>query len=181
MSAHPLPAFENMTLRDAYWAAKQVMSFRNEDIRAIVGTGGITNPEAEKYLTDVLIKRRDIIGKYWFVRMNPLDKFQAYMEDGKVLLKFTDLGVEGHLFDPEPSGYEYSVSRAGEKIQEWKATDKQTAIFKNEASIADKPGETTVIHFKIMTLRPGVTYSPVHVFVALESGGPRIVGIQREG
>ena len=62
VSVHPIPAFENMTLRDAFWGAKQVMSFSDEDIIAIVKSGQLSNKNAEEYLTQTLIERRDMIG-----------------------------------------------------------------------------------------------------------------------
>ncbi|MDZ7682724.1 MAG: hypothetical protein U5J63_13675 [Fodinibius sp.] len=110
VSAHPLPAYENMTLRDAFWGAKQVMSFSDEDIQAIVETGQLSNPEAEKYLTEVLIKRRDKIGRYWFSRINPIDKFKVKKSKGNIVLLFNDLGVTGKLCKPEETHYDYTAS-----------------------------------------------------------------------
>jgi len=98
VSAHPMPAFENMTLRDAYWGAKQVMSFRDNDIRAIVQTGELSNSEAEEYLIQTLIERRDKIGRYWFSKINPLDKFEAHKNDNSITLYFSDLGVDYPLY-----------------------------------------------------------------------------------
>ena len=46
---------------DAFWAARRVAAFTDELIRAAVHTGQFSDPTAEKYLGDVLIKRRDKI------------------------------------------------------------------------------------------------------------------------
>jgi hypothetical protein len=85
---YPNPAFLEMTPQDAYWGAKRVMSFSNEDIRAIVEEGQFSNPEATEYITKVLITRRDLIGKAWFSRVAPLDDFT--IAGGR--LHYTDLG-----------------------------------------------------------------------------------------
>jgi hypothetical protein len=85
---YPNPAFVEMTPQDAYWGAKHVMSFSNEDIRTIVEQGQFANPAVADYITMVLIARRDLIGKAWFSRVAPLEDFAV--ADGK--LRFTDLG-----------------------------------------------------------------------------------------
>jgi hypothetical protein len=85
---YPNPAFLEMTPQDAYWGAKRVMSFSNEDIRAIVEQGQFSNPEVTDYITKVLIARRDLIGKAWFSQVAPLEDF--VVADGR--LSFTDLG-----------------------------------------------------------------------------------------
>jgi hypothetical protein len=77
-----------MTPQDAYWGAKRVMSFSNEDIRAIVEEGRFSNPAVTDYITNVLIARRDLIGKAWFSRVAPLEDFAVV--EGE--LHYTDLG-----------------------------------------------------------------------------------------
>ena len=41
-------------------------------IRAVVKTGSYSDPSAEKLLADVLIKRRDKIGRVYLTKVNPL-------------------------------------------------------------------------------------------------------------
>ena len=48
---------------DNFWAARRVMAFTDDMIRALVETGQYSDPAAEKLLADVLIKRRDKIGR----------------------------------------------------------------------------------------------------------------------
>jgi hypothetical protein len=184
VSAHPLPAYENMTLRDAFWGAKQVMSFSDEDIRTIVETGQLSNPEAEKYLTQILIKRRDKIGRYWFSRINPIGKFKVKKSSGDIVLSFSDLGIEGTLFQPSETHYDYSVSVVnGEQILEDQST-KNPRISVANSAIPDSHNneKPTVLKFEIITRRtaPDVSEKSTRVYVALEKSGPRIVGIQRE-
>jgi hypothetical protein len=85
---YPNPAFLEMLPEDGYWGAKRVMSFTNEDIRALVEEGRFSNPAVADYVTKTLIARRDLVGKAWFSQVAPLEDF--VVEDGK--LRFTDLG-----------------------------------------------------------------------------------------
>lgn len=184
VSVHPLPAFENMTLRDAFWGAKLVMSFSDEDIRTIVETGEFTNSGAEEYVADVLIKRRDKIGRYWFSRINPIDKFAARAVGENIRLAFEDLGVKGNLFRQSKSYYNYKVSLVdGETITE----DGQTGIpeitvNRDLVASSDKSGNTTVIRYDIETNRESSNITPktTTVFVVVEGSDLRIAGIQRE-
>jgi hypothetical protein len=73
---YPNPAFLNMTDQDAYWAAKIVMAFTEKEIRAIVRTGQLSDSEAEDYLVETLVKRRDKIGRAWLTRLNSFDQFE---------------------------------------------------------------------------------------------------------
>ena len=87
------PAFTNATDEDSYWAAKIVMSFTGEEIRAIVQTGQLSDPEAEEYLVNTLMERRDKIGRYWLTRKSSFDNFS--FEDGA--LQFRHLASEFDL------------------------------------------------------------------------------------
>ncbi len=74
-SEYPNPAFQRSTPEDTYWGAKIAMKFTDEEIGAIVGTGQFGDSEAEAYLIQRLIERRDKIGEYWFRQVNTADNF----------------------------------------------------------------------------------------------------------
>ena len=57
----PLVAFEEMTDRDAFWAAQSVARFTPEQIRAAVETGEFTDAADADYLTKEIIRRQRII------------------------------------------------------------------------------------------------------------------------
>ncbi len=88
---YPIPAFENMTDRDAYWAAKILMSFRDEHIQALIEAGQYGDPEAETLLFRLMTARRDKIGRYWFGKVNPLDKFVFEQTERGIVIDFEDL------------------------------------------------------------------------------------------
>ena len=65
-------AYIEMRADDAFWAARRVMAFTDDLIRAIVKTGQLTDAAAEQHLADVLIKRRDAIGRAYLTTVNPV-------------------------------------------------------------------------------------------------------------
>lgn len=176
VSAHPMPPFENMTLRDAYWGAKQVMSFRDDDIRAIVETGELSNSDAEEYLIKTLIERRDKIGRYWFSKINPLDKFDVRKSSDKLILTFSDLGVDNSLYSPSETEYRYSVSSDGGSLAENLTTGQ------SEISIELSDMTNGVLEYEIFTVRKNSDAAEkyVTVYVANDNRGVRVAGIKRE-
>lgn len=104
---YPNVAFLNRLPEDEFWAAKQVMAFKDEDIAAIVSTGQFSDPKAAAYIEECLRKRRDKIGNAYFAKVLPFDRFRVI--DGKLkwddLARDSDLGgigdvrVQWHRFD----------------------------------------------------------------------------------
>jgi hypothetical protein len=68
----PTTAYLELRDDDAFWAARRVAAFTDEMIRAAVHTGQYSDPAAEKYLGDVLIKRRDKITSTYLTAVNPI-------------------------------------------------------------------------------------------------------------
>ena len=84
---YPNPAFLNMEDDDAFWAAKQVMAFTEDEIQAVVRTGEYTDPAATEWVVRCLMERRKKIGRAFFQRVLPLDRFTV--RDGQ--LAYEDL------------------------------------------------------------------------------------------
>jgi len=85
----PITAFLSRLPDDDYWAAKQLMAFTDDDIRAVVETGELRDPRVVDYLTATLVERRNKIGRIFFATVLPLDNFRV--ENGELL--FDDLAV----------------------------------------------------------------------------------------
>ena len=100
---YPNPAFNNRLPDDEIWAAEQVMRFTDDDIRAIVKTGLYTDARAEMYVGDVLIRRRDAIGRAYLPRPGTLTGTR--IEKGNIV--FTDLAVL-HGYVQERPRYTYT-------------------------------------------------------------------------
>jgi hypothetical protein len=112
----PNPAFVNLTNRDGFWAARIVTSFTDEQIRAAVEAGQYSDPVAAEYLIEVLIQRRDIIGRYWFDRMNPVDRLAIVESTSGSDLRFVDLAIESGYKDASEARYQYEFKRDGEAV-----------------------------------------------------------------
>jgi hypothetical protein len=68
----PVRAYLEMRDDDAFWAARRVMAFSDEAIRAAVATAQFSDPRAARLLETVLMKRRDRIGRTYLPRLNPI-------------------------------------------------------------------------------------------------------------
>lgn len=113
----PNPAFVNLTNRDGFWAAAIVTSFSDEQIRAAVETGQYTNPAAAEYLVGVLVQRRDIVGRYWFDKMNPAADFAVEGTANGEQLTWRDLSVERGYTDPSQVVYAYEFKADGKTLE----------------------------------------------------------------
>jgi len=197
---YPNPAFEKMTERDAYWGAKLVMSFSDEDLRAIVETARISNPEAEAHLLDVLQRRRDKIGRYWFDKVNPLDRFSVVApspvaETGASSppepprLQFDDLAVEGGLARAEARTYTAQMHLDDSPLGPARTTPSpQLPLTVADAPLSrvlDRRGRTApherVVRVDLRTRHDGTLSDPTRVYVHVpDAGSPRVVGLERE-
>src|SRR5262245_47332519 len=68
----PTAAYMELRDDDAFWAARRIAAFTDDMIRALVHVGEFSNPEAEKYLGDVLIQRREKIKSIYLTAVNPI-------------------------------------------------------------------------------------------------------------
>ena len=68
----PTTAYKEARDDDAFWAARRIAAFSDDLIRAAVRAGQYSDPKAEKYLGDVLIKRRDKILSLYLTAVNPI-------------------------------------------------------------------------------------------------------------
>jgi hypothetical protein len=68
----PTTAYMEAREDDAFWAARRIAAFSDDLIRAAVRAGQFSDPKAEKYLGDVLIKRRDKILSLYLTAVNPI-------------------------------------------------------------------------------------------------------------
>jgi hypothetical protein len=135
---YPNPAFRNLTDRDGYWGAKIVMAFTDEIVGRIVDEARYSDPAAAQLMKRLLIIRRNAIGRHWFDRVNPLDRFRLLDESGQTApapsrsvtagqLEFEDLAVTGQLSPATGSLYRYRIRQRQEdgaaRRSDWRETD----------------------------------------------------------
>ena len=168
---YPVPAFENLTARDAFWGAHIVTSFSDAQIAAAVSAADFSSPQAEKVLSRFLRERRDRIGRFWFSRLNPLDHFRV--DDSA--LRFVDLAAEhGYTWGPA-ARYEYTVTNPSGSILA-KGSSKKP-------SIALDPiwGRFGYVVVSVLPLRLERRAEPVLVYVQSErhSQDWKVIGLRR--
>jgi hypothetical protein len=68
----PTTAYLELRADDAFWAAQRVGAFSDDMIRAIMHTGELSDPDAERLLGDIMIKRRNTILRTYLPAINPI-------------------------------------------------------------------------------------------------------------
>ncbi|HUG82186.1 MAG TPA: hypothetical protein VML01_11015 [Bryobacterales bacterium] len=165
---YPNPAFRNRLPDDEFWAAKKVMAFTDEQLRAVVKLAEYSDARAEKWITDYLVKRRDRIGEVYFAKVLPLDDFKV--EGGE--LKFVDLGVK------------HGLAGARDLKVEWSSFDNTSqthAVIEGASSVRlpdvvrDGPAGA-YFAAKIAADDPKKT---ITVYLRKQNDGHQVVGIDR--
>jgi hypothetical protein len=176
----PVAALRHARADDTFWAALRVMAFTDEHIRAAVKTGQFTDPAAEALLAEVLIKRRDVIGRTYFARINPLVRFGL---DQSGVLTFENPAVRAEFATPPVKGYQAT----------WFRFDNASHVATPIGSVTTGPGERlqappdlpradgTFIKVSVSAVEPphAPWASPVDVYFRRASGEWQLVGIER--
>ncbi len=130
---YPNPAFKQMDAADAFWAARIMSRFTDEMIRAVVEERQLTNPNATRFLADVIIKRRNKSVRWGITTTNPLDRFQ--IRDGQPPeLMFDNAAVRLRLIQEMPeyeirwAPFDNSTGTAGASGATLKARESHVAI-----------------------------------------------------
>jgi hypothetical protein len=166
---YPNPAFLSRLPDDGFWAAKQVMAFSDDDIRAIVETACFRDQISADYMVATLSERRDKIGRTFFSKLLPLDHFRVVNRE----LIFDDLALQ----------YGFHAQRRY-RLQ-WAAFNNDTresSPFPGADSTRLPPqiaGASAGSYFSAVIDSPGDPLKPVIVYLRKESNSYRIVGIDR--
>lgn len=109
---YPNPAFLNRLPDDEFWAAKQIMAIRDDEIRAIVASARYSDPQAADWISRILIERRDKIGRAFFKKVLPLDRFR--IDDGK--LQYEDLSARAGFTPPAAYSIHWSAHSTSQPV-----------------------------------------------------------------
>ncbi|MGH9785046.1 MAG: hypothetical protein ACRD88_12775 [Terriglobia bacterium] len=165
---YPIPSFENRLPDDEFWAARQVMAFTDEEIRAIVRTGQYSEPEAEEWLVERLIARRDKIGRAFLAKVLPLDRFAV--ENGRLV--FDDLGVRHRLVPSR--NYSVQWSRFDNDAETKTPLDGETAFTLPRQIESAAAGEYFAAEIRADDPKKVVT-----VYLRKQPGQVEVVGMDR--
>jgi hypothetical protein len=94
----PNAAYQRADADDTFWAARKVLAITDEMIAAAVRSGNYSDPSAEQYLIETLIKRRDAIGRAYLPKINPVVDPQL---EAQGTLSFQNAALEA---DIHPAG-----------------------------------------------------------------------------
>jgi hypothetical protein len=165
----PMP-FRNRLLDDEFWAAKILMSLTDEDIRTVVKTGRYSDPEAEEWIANTLIERRDRVGRYYFSRLLPLDEFRV--ENGE--LTFTNLNVKYAFGDAE----EYRIFWS--TFDNFRQTSQQIPGALGPSVPEELKSAKADDYFVADILDPDAdNLLRTQVFLRNGTNGPEVVGVER--
>ncbi len=162
-------ALANHLPDDDYWAAKQILAFTDEDLRVVVKAAQYTDPQAEEWVANCLIERRDKVVRYFLDRVLPLENFR--IEDG--VLRFDDLAVQRGLRGSQNYSVQWSEFRNLQKDH----LDLERANSFQVPERAVAAGAGSYYAARISSDAPGKTLT---VYLRKGEAGFKVVGIDRD-
>jgi hypothetical protein len=165
---------------DDFWAARRVMAFSDDLIRAIVKTGQYSDPKAEDLLSQVLIKRRNKIGQAYLAQINPLVSFSLTPSD---VLTFENAAVKAGVAKG-PSSYVavWSVLNnndgSARSLGETKSSSEQLTA---PSGLPSNAGSFVQAEVRAVGGPNPSWEKPVRVFFRRLDRGWKLVGVERMG
>jgi hypothetical protein len=174
----PTTAYMELRDDDAFWAARRVAAFTDDLIRAAVHTGQYSDPMAEKYLADVLIKRRNAIARTYLPAVNPI---AAPALDAGGVLTFRNAAVDAGVATA-PASYraEWFVFDNGTgESRSIGTTSAGTARMQAPAGFAGASSNFIRISLSAVGGPNPSWERPVQAYFRRDGGGWRLVGFER--
>jgi hypothetical protein len=174
----PNPAFLRARPDDTFWAARRVMAFTDEMIRAVVKSGQYSDPAAEKHIADTLIARRDAIGRAWLTNVNPVVdpvidgstlKFQNAATASGAVKQRTSYEIAWFTFDNATGG--------STPIGQPARSDSEQATAPDGLPSSD--GSFIRVDIKAVDAQPPSWAVPVHAYFKRTGSGWTLVGFER--
>jgi len=176
----PVVALQRARADDTFWAALRIMAFTDEQIRAAVGTGAFTDPAAEALLAEVLVKRRDRIGRVYFARINPLTRF-GLDESGR--LTFENPAVAAGFATGPAKGYQAEWSRfdnsTGDSQPIGAPTTAQEERLQAPSGLPRADGAYIKVSVSAIEPPHAAWAAPVDVYFHRTGGAWKLVGVER--
>ncbi|HET9957964.1 MAG TPA: hypothetical protein VFQ61_25880 [Polyangiaceae bacterium] len=178
---YPNPAFMRMTEADGAWMARILARFTDPLVAAAVRAGQY-EPAAERYLTQVLIARRDAILRRYLSRLSPIGDVSL---SGSTLCG-TDLARNAGVIPNESLSFRVSVYAGAQlaPVRDFRVTSPQPAQLCVEISHRNLPSQISpddARRYLVVDLDNGYARGPlrVHLYDLGQSRGFSIAGIER--
>lgn len=168
---YPNPAFENMLPDDAFWAARQVAAFSDEEIRAAIRAGQLSDSKAEEWLVECLIQRRNKIANTFLKKVLPLDRFRVE----KGMLEFEEVAKGGV---PKYAIRWYRIAGGQEKLLD-NASGREIPVSFNQLAKDElllariDSGDARTIDARSIDARS------ISVYLRSRNGQGQVVGLER--
>jgi hypothetical protein len=163
---------------DAFWAARRVAAFTDDLIRAAVHTAEFSDPAAERYLGDVLIKRRNKITSLYLTAVNPV--VSPRLEAGG-RLTFDNAAFAAGVA-PVPVTYRASWSlfdNATGTARPLATTESATTTIDPPAGLPASAGSMVAVDISAESQAYPTWRQPVRTHFRQEGGGWKLVGLER--
>jgi hypothetical protein len=174
----PTVAYLELRDDDAFWAARRVMAFTDDMIRTAVHTGEFSNPAAEKYLGDVLIKRRDKIASIYLTAVNPIVD-PRLDRDGSLSLE--NAAVAAGVANG-PASYRASwllFDNATGVTKPIAETTSGTTTLKAPSGLPTTPGSFVAVDIAVDSAAYPAWKQPVRTYFRRSGEGWKLVGLER--
>ena len=174
----PTTAYLEMRDDDAFWAARRVAAFTDEMIRAAVHAGEYSDPAAEKYLGDVLIKRRDKIASIYLTAVNPV---VAPRLDANSRLTFENAAVAAGVASG-PATYRASWFRfdnATGETQTLSETQSPTTTLEAPQGVPTASGSFVMVEISVDSGAHPTWRQPIRTYFRRGNDGWTLVGLER--
>jgi hypothetical protein len=176
----PTAAFLRARDDDTFWAARRVIAFSDEMIRAIAKTGQYSNEADARLLADVLIQRRNRIAQRYLPKVNPVVNFAL---DASGTLTFDNAAVQAAVAtDPTP-GYVVHWASFDNATGTVTALGSPTATTnrqaKASAALPSSPGAFVRVQISAASSEHPSWAVPVDVYFRRGASGWQLVGVER--
>jgi len=177
----PTTAYMELREDDAFWAARRIAAFSDDLIRAAVHTGQLSDPMAETYLADVLMKRRDKIARVYLSAVNPIvsPRLETSTTGGR--LSFDNAAVTAGVAEP-PSAYHASwmlFDNASAETRPISDTQSATTTIDVPLNLPTSAGTIVAVDIAADSEAQPSWKQPVRVYFRRASQSWTLVGLER--
>ena len=174
----PTTAYMETRVDDAFWAARRIALFSDELIRAAVRAGQYSDPKAEKYLGDVLIKRRDKILSIYLTAVNPIVNPRL---DANGRLTFENAAMAAGVAKGQPA-YRASwmlFDNMSSATKPLSVTESQTTTLQAPPGLPTAPGSYIEVDISADIQAYPSWKQPIKTHFRLTNQGWTLVGLER--
>jgi hypothetical protein len=174
----PTTAYMEARDDDAFWAARRIAAFSDDLIRAAVRAGQYSDPNAEKYLGDVLIKRRDKILSIYLTAVNPIVNPRLDASGG---LTFENAAVAAGVANGQPmyrASWMVFDNTTGD-TKPLSSTESQTTTMTAPAGLPSTPGSYIQVDLSADVAAHPSWKQPIKIHFRRTAQGWQLVGLER--